>query len=687
MKQIKPNDPETRSADLVQENLDRLKALFPDAFVEGKVDFEVLKQLLGGTLETRDEKYGLNWHGKRMARQLSLVPSTGTLRPCPEESIDWDTTHNLIIEGDNLEVLKLLSKSFYSQVDVIYIDPPYNTGGDFVYPDSFQDSLGNYLRLTGQLDSDGTRLTSNTDASGRFHTTWLQLLLPRLRLARNLLAESGVLLVSIDDHEVSRLRLLCDELFGEENFVACMIWEKGRKNDAKLISVGHEYIVVYAKNLPHLRATSTVWREEKPGAREIWEYYLSLRAQHGADDKRIEDALQSWFTSLPANHPSKRWARYRRVDSHGPWRDRDISWPGGGGPRYDVLHPVTQQPCRVPEDGWRFSTSEEMQRQIRLGLVAFREDHSSPPFRKAHIRPPPAELLDDTPSDDDSDVAIDDLATQVRGSYFYKQSQVAVKALRELMGARVFPNPKDHTELARLFSYCTSGRRDALVLDFFAGSGSTGHAVLDLNKADAGHRRYILVQLPEPLSLDNKDQRDSARFCATNSLPLNIAALTRERMRRAGESLRASCPSHDLGFRALRLDTSCIRPWAPRRDNIAPLLEHVDHVLPDRSESDILFEVLLKFGLDPCTTVSFRTISARQVACIGAGTVFACFSKQMDRATAETIALGIVSWWRELTPATHPTVVCRDSAFADDVAKSNMVAVLQQSGISNIRSL
>jgi adenine-specific DNA-methyltransferase len=236
--------------DLVFENLRTLEAIFPDAFIEGKIDFEILKQLLGSAADERDEKYGLNWHGKRDARQLALIPSAGTLLPCSEESVDWDTTQNIIIDGDNLEVLKLLQKSYSAAVKVIYIDPPYNTGKDFVYPDDFKDSIRNYLALTGQLDSAGQKLSSNAEASGRFHTDWLNMMYPRLKLARNLLSDDGVIFVSIDDNEIAGLRLILDEIFGGENFVATVIWQKvyAPKSSAKHFSEDHDYVVVYAKN-------------------------------------------------------------------------------------------------------------------------------------------------------------------------------------------------------------------------------------------------------------------------------------------------------------------------------------------------------------------------------------------------------------------------------------------------------
>lgn len=498
MQKIDAQSPEAHSADLKAENIDKLKALFPELITEGPygvaVNQDVLKQLVGdATVTDADEKYGLNWHGKRAARQLALTPSTGTLLPCPDESVDWDTTQNLMIEGDNLEVLKLLQKSYAGKVKLIYIDPPYNTGKDFVYPDNFQDNINNYLELTGQIQS-GAKISSNTESSGRFHTDWLNMIYPRIKLSRNLLTQDGVILVSIDENEIENLLQLMNEIYGEENFISCLTWEKSRKNDAKFFSNGHEYIAVYAKSQSHLREKRITWREEKPGAREIWDKYLELRSVHPQDDHLIEEALQTWFSELPKTHPSKKWSRYKRVDKHGPWRDDNISWPGGGGPTYDVIHPKTGLPCKVPERGWIFSTPEEMQRRIDAGVVEFREDHTEPPFRKSHIRPIPLETEEITPDEDTDDSEIDDndeeLATQVRGSYFYKQSQVSVKYLRELFGKKVFNNPKDVDEITRLISYTTGDDPKALIMDFFAGSGTTGESVMRLNAGDNGARKY-----------------------------------------------------------------------------------------------------------------------------------------------------------------------------------------------------
>ncbi|NHZ66711.1 site-specific DNA-methyltransferase [Massilia genomosp. 1] len=702
MQKIQATSAEAQSADLMAANIAQLKALFPELITEGAngtaVNVDVLKALVGDQTVTEvEEKYGLNWHGKRRARQLALAPSTGTLRPCPEESVDWDTTQNLMIEGDNLEVLKLLQKSYAGKVKLIYIDPPYNTGKDFVYPDDFRDNIRNYKELTGQIDGEGRARSSNTETSGRFHTDWLNMIYPRVKLARSLLTHDGVILISIDDHEIENLRRVFGEIFGEENFIACMIWEKGRKNDAKFISGGHEYVLVYAKSLARLRELKTIWREEKPGAREIWEQYLLLRTKHGDDDRAIETDLQAWFSALDKKHPAKKWSRYKRVDANGPWRDRDISWPGGGGPRYDVNHPKTGLPCKVPERGWIYSSPEEMTRQIKLGLVEFRADHTEPPFRKAHIKPIADEaeeaFEEDADSDDAEDGASEDeeeFATQVRGSYFYKQSQVCVKFLRKLLGAKVFNNPKDHFELARLIDYATANDQAAIVMDFFAGSGSTAHAVMDLNAADGGKRRYVMVQLPEPLDPSKKDQKASAKYCDKIGKPRSIAELTKERLRRVAAQIRADNPTYggDTGFRVFRLDTSNLRVWNPKPSDLqADLISSQEHLLEGRSNDDILCELLLKLGLDLCMSINHRNIGGSNVYSVGGGVLMTCLVESISSQMVEPIAEGIVAWHKELAPAGDSTCVFRDSAFVDDVAKTNMAAILAQNGIVNVRSL
>ncbi|HFM0478573.1 TPA: site-specific DNA-methyltransferase, partial [Escherichia coli] len=280
MNKLSPELPELQSMNITADNITKLKSLFPEAFNENGIDFDVLKQLLGENVDEKEERYGLNWHGKRQARQLALTPSRGTLRPCKDESVDWDNTKNLMIEGDNLEVLKLLQKSYTGKVKLIYIDPPYNTGKDFVYPDNFQDNMKNYLEITGQTE-DGVRITTNAETSGRYHTDWLNMIYPRLKLAKNLLRNDGVIIISIDDSELSNIKITLDEIFGGENYLATLVWDRNRKNDAKYFSVGHEYMLVYARNESYLTDSEIIFRGAKEGVDYLQDLFNKSKLKHG----------------------------------------------------------------------------------------------------------------------------------------------------------------------------------------------------------------------------------------------------------------------------------------------------------------------------------------------------------------------------------------------------------------------
>ena len=678
MKKLDAESPETKSADIVAGNIDALKSLFPEAFTEGRIDFEVLKSQLGAAVDERDEKYGLNWHGKRRARQIALTPSTGTLLPCPEDSVDWDTTQNLMIEGDNLEVLKLLQKSYAGKVKLIYIDPPYNTGKDFVYTDDFRDNISNYLEITGQVDG-GRKISSNTEASGRFHTNWLNMLYPRLRLARQLLRQDGVIFISINDKELANLLAICGEIFGEENFVATLVWERGRKNDARRFSLGHEYIVGYAKDLAHIEEILPAWREPKEGVTDIVQEYHRLKSVYGSDFEAISNGLIEFYKSLPESNPAKKYSRSRFVDKRGIWRDNNISWPGGGGPKYILPHPVTGQPCKIPDDGWRF-VEETMKEKIRDGYVQFREDHTKSPFLKSYL------YIDGLNIGGEDESAGEKL--QVMGSVFYRHSQPSNDVMKDIFGEKIFDNPKDHIVLSRLIRYCTAS--SDTILDFFAGSGSTGHAVWELNRREGTKRRSILVQLPEPLDLDDRDQALAAKFCDSIGKKRTISELTKERLRRVGKTFRDSggLAQDDVGFRVFKLASSNIRAWEPDAADLEnSLLKNAEHLVHGRKEQDVLYELLLKLGLDLCVPIQAKTIVGKTVHSIGGGALIACLADDLAKDVIEPLCAGIVSWIKELAPAVDTRVVFKDSGFADDIAKTNMAAILNQNGISDVRSL
>lgn len=433
----------------------------------------------------------LSFKGKALVQNYHLLVPHYELKDVHAKSLTKKVSlsDNVLIHGDNLKALKSLLPYYPAKVNCIYLDPPYNTGNikkeGWRYNDNVDSAM--HQEWLGKVVSveDLTR-----------HDKWLCMMWPRLRIMRDLLTEDGVILVSIDDNEAHHLRMAMDEIFGPENFIAQLVWEKGRKNDAKLFSTGHEYLLVYARSLAHLRSRDTIWRETRPGAKELWEKYEELRKKHGDRFAAIEEELKEWFKELPKDHPAKGLSRFKQVDKWGPWRDRDISWPGGGGPDYDVIHPKTKKPCEVPEAGWRYPTWEAMKKKIDLGLVEFREDHTEPPFRKSHLKPVPEELEGEEESEETEEEASEskDLGLQVMGSCIYKQSQVTIKLFKQIMGKVKFNNPKDHVVLARLFNYVTNANPEAIFLDAFAGSGTTGHSVLSLNKADGGKRRFILVE-------------------------------------------------------------------------------------------------------------------------------------------------------------------------------------------------
>ena len=684
------------------ENVAKIRDLFPSCVTEAAdetgalrlvVDFDQLKQQLSDALvEGAQERHRIDWPGKRKALVAANTTLQKTLRPKQDDSVDFQNTRNLFIEGDNLDVLKLLQESYLGRVDVIYIDPPYNTGKDFIYRDNFSSSRAVHDLASGARDEDGGRLVANPESRGRYHSDWLSMIYPRLIVAKRLLSNDGVIMVSIDDSEQPSLRKIMDEVFGERNFVAQLVWEKGRKNDAKFFSVGHEYILIYAKSLDLLRERKETWREEKPGARDIWNEFLRLQGLLGDDFGAIEAGLSQWYSDLPKGHPAKKWARYKRVDKNGPWRDRDISWPGGDGPRYDVIHPDSKLPCAVPEGGWRYSTSDEMQRQIKLGLVEFRGDHTEPPFRKAHIRPLADEAIEDVTEPDEGDDGDEtEFATQVRGSYFYKQSQVSVKHLRSLMGAKVFTNPKDHEELARLIEYVTPNKRSALVMDFFAGSASTAEAVMLANVNSGSNHRFILVQLPEDLEVAEASTSGSAKKTVQAAIkamrklsrPLVLSQVSMERIRRAGARLLKgesdSGWNKDVGFRTFVVDSTNMKDVFYRPDQVGQrdLIDAVDNIKADRSPEDLLFQILIDWGVDLTLPIRRDTVQGKTVFFVDGDALIACF----DPGVTEALV-------RDLANREPLRVVFRDNGFVSDAVKINVEQIFRQlSPTTDIKSI
>ena len=636
MKKINAGDPESSSADVVVDNLERLKGLFPDAFSDGELDFDVLRQLLGDSVSENEEKFGLNWHGKRRARHLALTPSTGTLRPCPDDSVDWHTTRNLMIEGDNLEVLKLLQKSYAGKVKIIYIDPPYNTGKDFIYPDDYRDTIQNYLAVTGQIDEENRRQSSNTEASGRFHTEWLNMIYPRLRLARALLRGDGAIFVSVDEVELPNLRLVLDDVFGNENHVSTLTLlcnPRGRAQD-KHFATTHEYVVCYSRS-PLPKGSFEVPKERDQILREY-----------------PEEDTEGRYRLLELRNTHREFGKHNRPNLYYPLYAAEggtVSVTGGG----DCV-PVFPD----WEDGfegcwtWGHPKASENLGSLRARTVNGRW--------KIYVK-------------DRGDGARRMLKTILTDKAY--ATDKGQRTFNELFNTkeRIFQAPKSTDLLADLVATRTSD--SDIVVDFFAGSGSLGQAVMQQNAVDGGRRRFIVVQLPE---LSGREDYPT------------IAEVTKERLRRAARVVEKENPGCgvDWGFRVMKLDTSNIRVWDPVPNDLEDsLLAGLDHIEPGRTELDILTELLLKLGLDLCVPIETRAIAGKSVYSVAAGTLIACLDEAVSREDVEPLGQGIAEWYKALAPAGETTVVFRDSAFADDVAKTNLTAILEQRGLGNVRSL
>ena len=643
-----PEKLDLHSYDIAEDKKQELLRLFPEVRIEGgKIDFERLKLALGEVVDVGKERYGMNWPGKADCFKTIQAPSLGTLLPCPEESVNFDTTENLIIEGDNLEVLKLLQKSYLGKVKMIYIDPPYNTGNDFIYPDDYTESLQTYLEYTGQVDSQGKKFSTNTEADGRFHSKWLNMRYPRLYLARNLLREDGVIFISIDDNEADNLKKVCNEVFGEENFVATVIWEKvySPKGTAKYLSENHDFILVYSRS------------------KEDWSVNLLPRT----------DEQNSRYQN-PDNDP------------RGPWKPGDLSarnYYSKG--KYSIKCPggrVIEGP--PPGNYWRYS-EEKLWALHRDNRIWWGSDGNQVPAIKRFLSEVKQGVVPET-------------------IWTYKEvghTQDAKKSLLEYFGAELpdFTTPKPVKLIQRMLQLSV-GIED-IILDFFAGSGTTAEAVLELNKEDGGNRTFILVQLPEPTGREDYP---------------TIADIAKERVRRVIQKLNKEdedklplngSQQPDRGFRVFKLAESNFKTWnanVPPGD-VAALQQqlelHIDHIRSGRTAEDILYEILLKSGF-PLTTplevielpphpVSFDSAQDRplpqgergpdtagkMVYSAAGGALFICLERELT--------LDLIRAMAEHRPE---RVVCLDDGFAgNDQLKANAVQIFKTKGVTSFRTV
>lgn len=558
-----------RSASPIDERLAALGELFPEAMREGQVDFDALRRSLGDWIHPGPERFELTWPGKAECMRVIQEPSIGTLVPMPEESVDWDTTDNVIIEGENLEALKLLQKAYYGKVKMIYIDPPYNTGKEFVYPDSFKEGLADYLRYSGQVDEEGFKLNANAETDGRYHSKWLSMLYPRLFLARNLLREDGVILVSIDDHEVHNLRALMNEIFGEENCIATLVWKRkaGGGDDSGHVAAEHDYILCFAKN------------EQKCTLNSIMHESPSMTAKYN----KKEDGRRYYLERLD-----------KTSLTYSASMDFPIECPDG-----TFVSPPQPDPAR-PSTAWRWSAATVEERRDEL---TFLRDSKTGEWR---IYTRTWMSLDG--------VTPRSLLTEKE----HGRNRDGTQELATLLGPRVFTNPKPTRLLRHLLSMVlTDG--DELVLDFFAGSGSTAHAVMAENDRDGGRRRFLLVQLPEPV--DNEE------------FP-TITEITRARVRAAGAELSASprlaTSPTDIGFRAFRLASSNFTVWDAAVSNTEALgkqLEmNVEHVALGSTQASMLTELLLKAGFQLTADVDETDFAGVEGFSVSNGALVICLA-------------------------------------------------------------
>jgi len=660
------------SMNLEQANMDKLRAVFPECFAEGKLDIDKLLALCGEYIGNDFEKYKFEWKGKAECLKLAQKRSTGTLRPCPEESVDWDTTQNLYIEGDNLEVLKLLQTAYYRKVKMIYIDPPYNTGNDFVYADDFADPMARYKEVTQQTTK------SNPETMGRFHTNWLNMMYPRLRLAANLLRDDGVIFISIDDAELYNLKKICDEVFGEENYVATLVYDKNRKNDAKYFSVGHEYMLVYFKSAATIYERGIILRATKEGIDEVKAEFECLRVLHNDNWELINEGLKELYKSWPEGDERKSLARFTRVDEKGPYRDDgNINWPGGGGPMYDVLHPITGKVCKKPVSGWRYPTPERLQEEVDKGHVVFGKDETTVPRVRMNLFEADKEVM---------------------RSVHFSYAQTATNEFTQIFdGKRVFDNPKPISDIKKLVDYLTSKDDEDIILDFFSGSATTAHAVMKLNAEDGGNRKYILVQLPE--ICDEKSEAAKAGFA-------NICEIGKERIRRVGRKLLEEVSSGigrldgvgygmgidnleeyrkatgdmvlDTGFRVFKLDSSNLQTWDATpvdelrmEDLLNRMNTMINRVKADRSDLDMVYEVMLKLGVPLTYSVNKVAVNSKVAYTVGDDCLLlVCLAIGITPEDVEAMA--------DYVPA--KVIISRDS-FDSDTAMANAYYILRDRGI------
>ena len=618
------------SQDIVQDNINKLKEIFPEIVSEDKIDFEKLELILGENVSDDSERYNFTWPGKTQAIRESQKTSTGTLRPCKKESKNWDTTQNLYIEGDNLEVLKLLQKSYNNKISAIYIDPPYNTGKDFIYSDNYKDNLENYLELSGQVvkegerESIGIKLSTNTETTGRYHSNWLNMMYPRLKLAKNLLTDDGVIFISIDDNEFNNLKNICNEIFGEENFISNFIWRKKTgASDSKDISTITEYVLTYVKS---------------------------------------RDKISSIFTKNKNSYDSK---RYRFTDEYverrGPYYPDNLD---RGGIRYsDSLNYGIKCPdgtvtfpngrTKFKNDGWIWTWGKDkLKWGIENGFIIFKKSNKKRSgwgvYYKNYVNVNNKDELIERSAPHKNliyDIINTEGSSEIKGHFNNK----------------VFDYPKPSNFIKLLCSYINN---NGIFLDFFSGSGTTAEAIMKLNSEDKLKRKFILIQIPEKCSEKSISFKEGFE---------NICEIGKERIRRAGDKILEESDNKnlDIGFKVFKLNSSNLEKWDPDYNNLKQtLLTNKENIKPDRTELDLIYEIMLKYGID--LTLPIEKIN--NIYSIGYGALLICLEDNITKEITEEII--------KLNSDNITRVVFKESGFKSDADKTNIKETLRINNIN-----
>lgn len=644
---------QSHTPDFRTELAEELARIAPEAVADGKIDVEKLRELLDeDAANDGRERFGLMWPGKSRALEAAQASTTATLVPDREASKDWDTSQNLFIEGDNLEVLKILQKHYHGKIKLIYIDPPYNTGGDFIYPDNYKEGLKTYLQWTKQVSEDGQKLSSNPETAGRYHSNWLNMMYPRLKLARNLLKEDGVLLVHIDEHEFSHLEQLVSDIFGRRNYLGAIVWDKRNpKGDSRGISQQHEYIVLAAKDAVVLEEQGGIMRPKKR-ATDILMAASKIVAANGGVSEKTRAEFKSWIGGQDLSGGE---AAYNLLDEDGDvYRTVSMAWPNRKRAPEEyfqpLVHPVSGEECPVPARGWR-NPPDTMRRLLAENRIVFGQDHTTQPTRKYLLR--------------------ENLFERVPSLLYFGGNDDA--RLREL--GVDFPNPKPVELISSLVESFAGG--EDLILDFFAGSCSTAHAVMMLNARDGNSRRFIQVQLPEPVQPYSEPLSD---------LFESISSLGIERIRRAGEKVKEELAERlstretplDIGFRTYKLaDTSFVK-WRETSGTDQNALEERLAGLRGSADDDatpemLLTELLLKQGYSLTESISEIEIAGLKVWSVAEGAMLAIMDEHVKPSLAQLRAV--------VESGPVRLVILEDVFAGDDELKTNLVQHAKTHGV------